>query len=188
MGMRPGTGLGGSDPGEAGLDRGCVTPVITVAAAGAAAVVGDRDAGLAGGCGQGADPALGQVEGSFVFGSDGGVEEVRVAQAHLGGHVTEQGHEGLERHAGVDQRRGVCVAELVWSDVVDPGGLSAAGELFANRSLGQAPAVVGEQKLGRSPGAGVGQRFADRAGCADPVDERHGFVVEGDHAFGVELA
>ena len=30
------------------------------------------------------DAALGQVEGAFVFGAHGGVEEVRVAQAHLG--------------------------------------------------------------------------------------------------------
>ena len=64
------------------------------------------------GVGIGADACLGEGECSFIFGSDGGVEEVRVAQAHLGGHVTEQCHEGLERDAGVDERCGVGVARV----------------------------------------------------------------------------
>ena len=63
-----------------------------------------------------AEALLGEGEGAFVFGADGLVEQPAVAQAHLGGHVTEQRHQRLQRHSGVDQGGGVGVPELVaWS-------------------------------------------------------------------------
>lgn len=67
----------------------------------------------------------------------------------------------------------------------DPHGLGAAGQLLADRRLGQSAAVVGEEELGWPPGARVRQRLAGRAGGTDPVDQFDGLVVEGDYAFGV---
>ena len=176
--------------GESGLDDRSVAPFsVVVASAGASCGVGgDGDHGLSGGCGHRPDTCLGEGERTLVFGSDGGVEEMRVAQAHLGGHVPEERHQGLERDTGVDERGCVGVAELVWGDVSDPGGLCAAGEFFADSGLGEPPAVVGEEKLCRPFGARVWERPSGAACCGDAVDEGDGFVVERNHAFGVELA
>ncbi len=85
-----------------------------------------------------AEAVLGQVEGAFVLGADGGVEELRVAQAHLGRDVPEQGHQRLERDAGVDQGGGVGVAQLVRGDVTDPGASGGAVAVRARtRVLGR---------------------------------------------------
>ena len=46
--------------------------------------------------GQRSDVAFRQVQCAFVFGAHGVVEEVGVAQAHLGGDVSEQGHQRLQ--------------------------------------------------------------------------------------------
>ena len=102
--------------------------------------------------------------------------------------MSEERHERLEGHSGVDECSGVGVAQLVWGDVADPGGFGAAGEFGTHGGLGEAAAVVGEQELGGSTGSWMRQRAAWGAGGGDTVDERYGFVVEGDHAFGVELA
>lgn len=101
--------------------------------------------------------------------------------------MPEEPHQGLEGDAGVDERGGVGVAELVWSHVSDPGDLGGPGEFFADRGLGEAPAVVGEQELCGSPGAGVWQRPPGGAGAGDAVEQGDGFVVEGNHPFGVEF-
>ena len=107
---------------------------------------------------------LGQGERAFVFGADGGVEQPAVAQAHLGGDVAEQGHQRLQRHAGVDHGGGVGVPQLVRGDVADPGGLGGPVEFGADGVLGQPPAVVGEQELGGPPVARVRQRPARASG------------------------
>lgn len=91
---------------EARLDHGRVTPVI-VAATG---VGSDRDFGSCGWRSDRADASLSEIECSFVFGSDGGVEEVGVTQAHLSRDMPEQGHERLQRHASVDESGCVGVA------------------------------------------------------------------------------
>lgn len=80
----------------------------------------------------------GQVEGPFVLGSDGGVEQAPVAQAHLGGHVAEQHHQGLQGDAGVDQGGGVGVAELVRGDVVQARDAGGSVEFGTDRVLGEA--------------------------------------------------
>ena len=77
-----------------------------------------------------------------------------VAEAHRGGYVPEEGHQGLERDLGVDERCGVGVAELVGGDVSDAGGLGAAGEFGTHRVLGEPPSVVADQELCR-PSGGV---------------------------------
>lgn len=45
-----------------------------------------------------------EVEGAFVFGADGVVEQAPVAEAHLRGLVAEECHECLQGDTGVDQR------------------------------------------------------------------------------------
>ncbi len=92
---------------------------------------------------------------------DGGVEQPPVAQAHLGRDVPEQGHQALQRDAGVDQGGGVGVAQLVRGDVRQAGVARRRGS-SSSRSVvdGEAPAVVGEQELGGPAGARVGQRPA----------------------------
>ena len=101
---------------------------------------------------------LGQVQRAFVLGTDGGVEQVPVAQAHLGGHVPEDGHQRLQRDAGVDQRGGVGVAQLVRGDVPDAGARRGAVELVAQPVLSEAVAVVGEQEVRGPSGARVRDR------------------------------
>ena len=124
----------------------------------AAGDVGEREAGAPGG--HGPETLFGQVEGTFVFGADGGVEELAVAQAHFRGDVPEQGHQRLQRHSGVDHGGGVGVPELVRGDVPEAGVLGRAVQFFAQGVLGQAAAVMGEQELGGPPVSRVGQRAA----------------------------
>lgn len=94
---------------QCGLDGRCGAPVDAVVEV------------LTGGWRQRADALFGQVERSFVFVTDGGVEQAPVAQAHLGRGVPEDDHEGLEGDAGVDQGGGVGVTKLVRGDVPNPG-------------------------------------------------------------------
>ena len=90
--------------GHAGFDGWCFPPVL----------VADIDQGQGcspGGRGAGihrSDVGFSQVEGSFVFGADGAVEELTVAQAHLRGDLAQQHHERLQRHSGVGQRWRRC--------------------------------------------------------------------------------
>ena len=62
--------------GEAGFDGRCFTPV----------AAGDTRDGQLGSSrsGRGADAGFGQVQGSLVLGTHGGIKEGGVAQAHLG--------------------------------------------------------------------------------------------------------
>ena len=85
--------------------------------------------------------------------------------------MTEQRHEGLERHAGVDQRGGVGVAQLVWGDVADPGGLGAAGEFVARTAFWESrrPWWVNKNCVGR-PVRGWGSGRPVLRVCGDPVD------------------
>ncbi|GGL10342.1 hypothetical protein GCM10011588_25970 [Nocardia jinanensis] len=78
------------------------------------------------------------------------------------------------------------MAQLVRGDVPDPGDGCSAAELEADGLLGESSAVVGEQELGRFSGAWVRYRSSGTAYFDDPVDEFDCFVVEWDHAFGVE--
>ena len=135
-----------------------------------------------------AEPLLGQVEGSFVLGADGCVEQFPVAQAHFRGHVPEQGHQCLQRHSGVHHGRGVGVPELVRDDVPEPGGPGCPVEFLAQGVLGQAAAVVGEQELGGPPVSRVAHRAAGRADLGDRVDQGESLLVERHHPFAVELA
>ena len=103
--------------------------------------------------------------------------------------MAEQGHQCLQRHAGVDQGGGIGVPELVRGHVAEPGGLPRRPvEFFAEGVLGQPPAVVGEQELGGAAVSRVRQRPARGAELGDLVDQGEGLLVEGDHPLGVELA
>jgi hypothetical protein len=102
--------------------------------------------------------------------------------------VPEQRHQRLQRHTRVDQGGGVGVPELVRGGVRQAG---LAGDL-AQRLLqvlgGDPLAVAGEQELGGPPGARVRDGPARRAARDDPVDEGEGFLVDGHHPLGVQLA
>lgn len=74
--------------GQAGFDGRGVFPA-------GGGDIGQRQPDCGGG-GQRSDVAFGQVQGAFVFGAYGVVEQVRVAQAHLRGDVAQQRHEGLQ--------------------------------------------------------------------------------------------
>ena len=130
----------------------------------------------------------GWVEGAFVFGADGAVEELTVAQAHLRGDMAQQRHERLQGHAGVDQSGGVSVAELVRGQLAQARGFSRPGELASDRILAEAVAVMGEEEIGGTARPGVGQRPSGRPRAADAVEQVEGVVVEGHHAFCVEFA
>jgi len=76
-----------------------------------------------------------------------------------------------------------------------PAGIAAAArfgggpvQLVAQRVCGHAAALVGEQEVGQLAGARVAQRPARGAVRDDPVDEPGGFLVDGHHPLGVELA
>jgi len=103
---------------------------------------------------------LGQGEGAFVLDADGVVKQPAVAQAHGGRDVAEQRHQRLQRAAGVDQRGGVGVAQLVAGDVPEPGCRAGAVEFGGDHPGGQAAAVVSEQELRGPAGARVRQRPA----------------------------
>src|SRR5664280_3171542 len=98
-------------------------------------------AGCCAGCWDGANAGFGQVESSLVLGADGGVEQVPVAQAHFGGGVTEDGHQGLQGHAGVHEGGGVGVSELVSGDVSEPSCGGGAIEFLAEPVLAHSVAV-----------------------------------------------
>ena len=74
--------------------------------------------------------ALGQVEGSLVVGADGGVEQSPVAQAHSRAR-DRAWPSRLQRAAGIDQRGGVSVSQLVRGHVVEAGAGGGAVELVA---------------------------------------------------------
>jgi hypothetical protein len=103
---------------------------------------------------------LGQRKRAFVVGSDGLVEQAAVAQAHLSAGVTKNRHRRLKADAGVDQRGGVGVAQLVGCDVPEPGLVGGAAKLCAQRVGGEPLAVVGEQELDGAAVTRVGQRPA----------------------------
>jgi hypothetical protein len=71
--------------------------------------------------------------------------------------VAEQRHRRLQRAAGVDQRGGVGVAQLVAGDVPEPGRVAGAVEIGGDHPGRKAAAVVGEQELGGPAGARVRQ-------------------------------
>lgn len=130
---------------------------------------------------------FGQVEGAFVFGADGRVEQAAVAQAHLGAGVPEQRHQGLQGDAGVDQRGGVGVPQLVGGDMAQAGDAGGVVELTADALLREPAAVAGEQELPRPAVARVWQGAARGSQCGDLVNHDEGFVVKRDHPFGVHL-
>jgi hypothetical protein len=102
--------------------------------------------------------------------------------------MSEQRHQRLQRHAGVDQGGRVGVPELVAGDVTEPGGLRGPVKLAADGVLGQPPPVTGEQELGRAAMPRVGQRAARGADRGDLVDQVEGLGVKGNHPLGVQLA
>ena len=70
----------------------------------------------------------------------------------------------------------------------DPGLGGGAVQLGAQGCHGHAPALVVEQEVGELAGARVRERPARRAELGDAVDDVEGFLVDGDHALGVQLA
>ena len=102
--------------------------------------------------------------------------------------MSEQLHQRLQRHPGVNQSGGVGVPQRMWSDLAEVGGFGGAGQLVAQRLRGDAAALVDQQELGRTAGARVRQRPAGGAPGDDPVGDVEGFLVEGHHAFGGQFA
>jgi hypothetical protein len=58
--------------------------------------------------------------------------------------VTEDGHEGLQGHAGVHEGGGVGVSELVSGDVSEPGCGGGPVEFLEEPVLANSVAVAGE--------------------------------------------
>jgi hypothetical protein len=50
--------------------------------------------------------------------------------------MTEQHHQRLQRHSGVDQCGRICVAQLMRGGVAEPGGFGGAFEFGAYGVLG----------------------------------------------------
>lgn len=62
------------------------------------------------------DAAAEFADGLVVCGAQRGRGELRVAHGHLGARVAEELHQRLEGHAGVHERGGVGVMQLVSND------------------------------------------------------------------------
>ena len=78
--------------------------------------------------------------------------------------------------------------ELVGHHIVQASIGGGAVQLGAQRARRHAAALVGEQEVGQLAGARVAQRPARRAVLSDPVDEREGFLLDGHHPLGEQLA
>ena len=163
--------------GETSLDCRRVAPV-TVAGH------GDASASI----GQLSELGLGKLEGPFVLGAHRSVEEPAITKAHLRRDVTEEGHEGLQRHPGIHHGGGEGMSELMRFDVADAGRLAGPIEFEAQSLLGQPSSVVGKEELRGSACARVRERPTLRPGGADPVDQSDSLIVEGHHPLGVEFA
>lgn len=72
--------------------------------------------------------------------------------------------------------------------MAESGGLGGEVEFVTDGLLRDAAAAGGEQELRRSAVTGMRERPTVRAQFDDLVDERDGVLVEGNHAFGGELA
>jgi hypothetical protein len=70
---------------------------------------------------------------------------------------------------------------------LSPAAWAGPVKFVTDRVLGQSPAVMGEQKLGRAPVAGVRHRPSMGAGFGDVVDQVEDLVIDRDHPFGFEL-
>ena len=135
-----------------------------------------------------AELGLGQGQCPLVFVADGGVEQPAIPQAHLRRDMSQQGHQGLQRAARVDQGGGIGVPELVRHHAVQARLGGRAVQLLAQRVRGDAAALVGEQEVGHLPGPRVAQRPARRAVRGDPVDDLDGLLVNRHHPLGEQLA
>jgi hypothetical protein len=102
--------------------------------------------------------------------------------------VPEDGHQRLEVHAAVDEGGGVGVAQLMRVDVPDAGGGGGVVETAADATGAHPAAVDDPQELDRAAGAWVEQRPAASSDGGPLVEGGQGGVVEGDGAFGVQLA
>jgi len=109
--------------------------------------------------------------------------------------VPEQRHEGLQRHAGVGKGSRVGVAQLVGghdqhlsAGAVQPGVLGGGQEPVAQPRGAEAVAVLGEEEVGGPAGPRMGHGSVPPAGRGPFVQGGERVVVEGDHAFGGELA
>ena len=80
------------------------------------------------------------------------------------------------------------MSELVGHYAVQPRFGGGSVQLIAQSICGDAAALVGEQEVGLLAGARVAQWPAWGAVGDDPVDEPGGFLVDGDHPLGEQLA
>jgi hypothetical protein len=72
------------------------------------------------------DVRLGEVEGGFVFGAGGAIEELPAAEAHLWAETWPSSlMRCLQGHARVDRIRGIGAAELMQSDLPSPAASAA---------------------------------------------------------------
>ncbi len=95
--------------------------------------------------------------GLLVGGTHGRRGQRRVAQGHLGGDVSEERHECLQAHAGVDEFGAVGVAQLVGRDAqratawaIKPGVGDGLLEPAAQPVGAQPAAAFHEQEVGGS--------------------------------------
>ena len=109
--------------------------------------------------------------------------------------MAEQGHEGGQVHAGVHETGPEGVPELVKGDVqglTGGAGETGVGDRGAQPSaeavFAEPAAVFAEHEVGEVPVAGMGQRSVGASVSGPFVEQVDGFGVEGNHAFGAELA
>ena len=109
--------------------------------------------------------------------------------------MSEQGHEGGQAHAGVDEAGSECVAELMQGDPqrtagwVGERGVGDGGvQTLAEAVLTESATAFAEHEVGEVAVTGMGQRPV-RSAVADPlVEQVDGLGVDGNHALGSELA
>ncbi len=110
-------------------------------------------------------------------------------------HVSEEGHEGLQAHAGVDEAGGVGMTQLMWGDpqrlpggAEQPSGAGRVVDAAADPGGSDAGAGNDEQEVDRPAVAGVRQGTLAAADGHPCVEDGQGVGVEWNDAFGVELA
>src|SRR6266498_5705207 len=92
--------------------------------------------------------------------------------------MAEQLHQDLQAYTGVDQRRGVGVAQLVWRDDAQSGRLGDVRQFVTQGVQRKPPPLMGQQKLHQPPGSWMAERTPRRTVRDDAIDERQRLVIQ----------
>jgi hypothetical protein len=101
--------------------------------------------------------------------------------------MAEQLHQCLKAYTGVDQGRGVGMAQLMRRDHVQSGRLGNRGQLLAQCAPRDPPALVGQQELHQSAAAWVAERAPRRTVGGDTIDDHQRLVIQRHHPLGIQL-